>query len=161
MPQKFSWKWQVLINQRENSILALVLLVLCMVIDKWLHSCSRQFKLEREFTTWHLKQCSDLWALSFKLSDADRRTKPFDAFVVLDWSSYFIEYKITKNMSCKPYRLLEGSSLKKPWWQVSWLSKVVKNGWIALVIVYSTKCKKYHISNFSELDFNTTISYEE
>ena len=130
-----------------------------MEVREWKYICGRKFKLEKQFTTWFLWLYSERGALCFKLSDADRRIKPFDAFIVYNWKSYYIEFKKTANMSCHPYRLLEWSSPKKPWWQVPWLNKVVKNGWIALVITYSTKADTYIISNFKELDFNSKISF--
>ena len=127
----------------------------------WLYECHKQFKMEKHFTSWHLSLYNSDGALEFKLSDADRRIKPFDAFIVRKWSSYYIEYKITKSKTTHPYRLLRGSSLKKHWGQVIGLTKALQNGWKALVITYCIPLKRYYISNFADLDFNTKISFHE
>ena len=81
----------------------------------------------------------------------DRRIKPYDAVFCYKWFSGCIEFKYTKTKSRYPYKLLKGSSVKNPWWQVKWLWEVIENWWFALVIIYNSIIKSYRIYDFSSL----------
>lgn len=114
-------------------------------------------KNEARFTTWFGKQCKNRWYFFFKISDADKRIKPFDAFGMIDGTPVAIEFKVNDNNSCFPYRMLKGSSSSNPWWQVKGLFDYQKNSWYSLIIVYNRKKNKYIIVNLKDIDFNTKV----
>lgn len=130
------------------------------MVDEILNFKCWKFKNEAQFTSWFWKQCKEKWYFFFKLSDADRRIKPFDAFVMAEWYPIAIEFKINDNSSCYPYRMLKGSSMKNPWWQVKWLTNYVKNGWYWLIIIYNRVKQGYMIVGIRDIDFYTKYSFK-
>lgn len=129
----------------------------------WLNSYinNKTFKNEKDFTSWFLRFIRDHDGFAFKISDFDIWLKPCDAIIAREGSSCLAEIKYTKHWSCYPYRMLRGSSPKKPGMQVKWLDTRTKNGWISLVIVYSAKKGCFKVLDFKDIDFNTRISFDE
>lgn len=114
-------------------------------------NCWFDFTTEAKFTTWFGSCIKERWGFFFKISDQDQRIKPFDAMFCFNWFTWFIEFKLVKTKSRKPYMLLKGSSPSNSWWQVKWLWEVINNWWFGLVIVYNNINKQYTIYNFADI----------
>jgi len=116
-------------------------------------------KNEASFTTWFGGKIKSAWGFFWKISDIDTRVKPFDWFMAYKWHVCALEFKSIPWMSCHPFQLLRWSSPKNPWGQVKWLADFFANGWISLIIVYSKKCNRFKIIDFSTTNFNTQIKF--
>lgn len=129
------------------------------MIEKLLFKLDKQYKNEAEFTSWFGRELKKRSWFFHKISDADRRLKPFDAIFWLDWIVWAIEFKCVSTDKCYPYRLLRWSSEKNPWPQVKWLREYQNNWWLSLVIIYNKKHCVYDICNFLYIDFNSIITH--
>jgi len=118
---------------------------------------SRKFKNEAEFTTWFWWQITKRGWFFHKISDYSLWFKPFDAIFALGGLVWAIEFKSTPSMSCYPYTMLRWSSIKKPWTQVKSLLDYWNNGWLSLVVVYSTRNHRYQVLEFKDLSLDTKI----
>jgi hypothetical protein len=116
------------------------------------------FRKESEFTSWFGREIQRDGGFWHKISDADMRTKPFDAICWYKQVMYWIELKVIPWMSCHPYKLLRGSSPSNPGWQVLWLSRFWEH-WKSLMIVYSKSANKYQVLPFEGLTLETKITF--
>ena len=122
--------------------------------------------LESDFASWFylMANGNDKWQpevfFEFKISDADRRTKPFDAFGMMWWVWLAIEFKKVDWLIAYPYKELRWSSPKNPWWQVLWLTRWQKNGGLSLVIVYSRQAQKFMVFDFKDLTLDSKYIFD-
>lgn len=128
------------------------------MIEKISFKVNKDFKNEREFTTWFGSEVKKRGWFFHKISDIDFRLKPFDAILWYDGILAWIEFKYTKSAKCYVYRMLRWSSPKNPWSQVKWLQTYYDNGGVALVIIYSSKTRTYKVFHYKDLDFNSYVS---
>lgn len=129
------------------------------MIDKISFKLDKQYKNESEFTSRFGREIKKRSWFFHKISDADRRLKPFDAIFAIDWVVGAIEFKCTSNKKVYPYRMLRWSSEKNPWPQVKWLTDYQSNWWLSLVIVYNKKYVDYKVCDFLYMDFNSILTY--
>lgn len=115
--------------------------------------------LERDFCTWIWKLLNE-FGFYFKISDQDQRSKPFDWFGVRFGVAVAFEFKKVDWLIAYPYKELRGSSPKNPWWQVLWLTRWMKNGWLSLVIVYSRKAQKFMVFDFKDLTLDSKYIFD-
>ena len=108
------------------------------------------FKLEKDFTSYFLKQFESEWWWSFKISDIIRTIKPFDWFWLnKDWV-FFCEVKIIDNDIFDIFQLRNNqfTALKR-------ISKIIEKYNLknihSVVLIYSTWLDKYKMINFSEI----------
>lgn len=120
---------------------------------------SKWFKKESRFTTWRGKHIKEQGGFFHKISDIDMRTKPFDCIVAFEGKCYWVEVKVVRTYSCKPFHLLRWSSSKNPWGQVKGLQTYNDNWWSSLVVVYCTKTNTYKIFNFDDIDLDTKHTF--
>lgn len=119
----------------------------------------KSVKNEAEFTSRFGGEIKKRAWFFHKISDIDRRLKPFDAMFALGGLVWAIEFKCIAGKSCYPYRLLRWSSVKNTGGQVKGLVEFQNNGGTSLVIVYSKKVREYKVLQFIDIDFNTHVTF--